>query len=53
VRNVLAKHRDVRTHELKVFDDARVAASLAAIARMARQGPRLDSLERAAKRTKK
>jgi hypothetical protein len=53
VRTVLAKHRDVRTHELKVFDDARVAANLAAIARMARQGPRLDSLERAAKRTKK
>jgi hypothetical protein len=52
VRAVLTKHRVAVTHEAKVFDDAKVAVSLAAIARMARQGPRLDSLERAAKRQK-
>lgn len=39
--------------EVKVFDDAKVATSLTAIARMTRQGPRLDNLEGAAKRAKK
>lgn len=52
VRAVLARLRDARTHESKVFDDAKVCAMRAAIARMARQGPPNDERERAAKRAK-